>query len=99
MFRVLARRLVRTDSLVVPTRNFAGSSESAVVTVSDLGDGVAQLTLNDPDRLNALTVTMGEQFVARAEELTAMARTGEVLRIFNDSNIVEFEFLDRCSIV
>jgi len=81
MFRVLARRLVRTESLGAPARNLAGAPDPAVVTISDLGDGVAQLTLNDPDRLNALTVTMGEQFVARAEELTAMARTGEVCKL------------------
>jgi hypothetical protein len=74
---ILARRLAGAG-LGAPSRNLTQTAESALVTTSYLGGGVAQLTLNDPDRLNALTVAMGEQFAAQVDELTAKARTGEV---------------------
>mmetsp|Transcript_19892 Transcript_19892/g.40859 ORF Transcript_19892/g.40859 Transcript_19892/m.40859 type:complete len:286 (-) Transcript_19892:38-895(-) len=51
---------------------------SSLVLLQDAGDGVAKLVFNDPKRLNALTVAMGEAFKGKCEEVTSHVRTGDV---------------------
>ncbi|MCP4038700.1 MAG: enoyl-CoA hydratase [bacterium] len=47
----------------------AGAATSDAVVVCELNDGVAELTLNRPARLNAFTPQMGAELVSRFREL------------------------------
>ncbi len=49
------------------------------ISVERRDDGVALLTLNAPERRNALTVAMAEELVAACEELDADAAVGAVV--------------------
>jgi enoyl-CoA hydratase len=49
------------------------------VRVERSDDGVATITLDAPDRRNALTVTMAEELVAACEQLDAEASVGAVV--------------------
>ena len=74
--RRLNRRLLAPSS---PTRFLSSSSSSEeLVTVETVADGVAKVTLNDPARLNALSVDMGKHFRERIEELREAAASGDV---------------------
>ena len=51
---------------------------SRLVLLEDCGDGVVKLVLNNQDILNALTVPMGDAFVARVEECRHLVSAGDV---------------------
>jgi enoyl-CoA hydratase/carnithine racemase len=64
--------LAARRTLPVLQQQFARTSvrnNSNLVTCEIVGNGVAKVTLNDPLRLNALTVQMGEAFVSVMEEV------------------------------
>ena len=72
MLLATARRVAVAGTHLTATARRAASS---LVTTALSENGVATLTLNDPDRLNAMTVEMGEDFqdaVAALKQVPAL---------------------------
>mmetsp|Transcript_10818 Transcript_10818/g.32270 ORF Transcript_10818/g.32270 Transcript_10818/m.32270 type:complete len:287 (+) Transcript_10818:158-1018(+) len=73
---MLARAALRATGALRATRTLRASARSlSLVTTALSENGVATLTLNDPDRLNAMTVEMGEEFqdaVAALKQVPAL---------------------------
>lgn len=80
----------------------ATKSEPLVVLSEDSTTGIATLTLNEPKRLNALTVAMGDEFASAVAELKSnAAHISSVVvtgagRAFSAGGDVQF-LRDRCN--
>lgn len=69
MLSATTSRLGRTCLKQQFTRGLTVRNNSDLVYCEVLDNGVAKVTLNDPKRLNALTVDMGEAFTSVMEEV------------------------------
>ena len=70
-------RLAYRGLQVLPTISRAHSTD--VVRVDDCGSGVKKITLNDPDKLNALSVSMGQEFSRVVRDLRQSPSTRAVV--------------------
>jgi enoyl-CoA hydratase len=61
---------------MTPTASAAGSSSGGSLVRTDIADGVATVTLSDPDRRNALNLDMVEEIVTIFDDLES--RAGDV---------------------
>ncbi len=68
----------------------------SLVLLDDVGGGVAKLTLNDPNCLNALTVEMGEAFVNQVHEVNALVRKGDVRAVVPRLNTAHCPRIELC---
>lgn len=72
---MLRKTLLRVGST---SARFSSQSTPKLVLFEKTGNGVGLITFNDPHRLNALTVPMGECFVETVKEVNSLVKTGEI---------------------